>query len=230
MGILFVGIPFLIFVFGMFFIDSVKAKNTFKDKVAALKNYAGMSYREGDDTPRPKRDILTFIVIEPFIFYPSDKTLKVQHFIPGTILSGRVSDKDFNTWGINPNFVTMENLGIVSAVVYPDGSAGIPLSKCSPVSKDFIEKYKRYKVIKAIDAGSGFLLDSNESATITMQSLCPKVGDIIRGVVEDKFIYNTNAKGLSFVISQGVAKIGHYSSLFIPIESLEEVIPPLIQY
>ena len=38
MGVLFIGIPFLIFLFGMFFINSVRAKDTLKEKVAALKN------------------------------------------------------------------------------------------------------------------------------------------------------------------------------------------------
>lgn len=36
MGVLFVGIPFLIFLFGMFFINSVKAQSTLKGKVSTL--------------------------------------------------------------------------------------------------------------------------------------------------------------------------------------------------
>lgn len=39
LAILFVGIPFLIFLFGMFFINSVKAQSTLKEKVAALKDF-----------------------------------------------------------------------------------------------------------------------------------------------------------------------------------------------
>ena len=41
MGILFVGIPFLIFLFGMFFINSVKAKDTLKEKVEAFRTAMG---------------------------------------------------------------------------------------------------------------------------------------------------------------------------------------------
>lgn len=80
----------------------------------------------------------------------------------------------------------------------------------------------QYKVIKPINAGSGFLMDANGNS-VSMQSLVPKVGDIISGTIETKFIFNQNVTGISYPISAGATGAAGNSLIMIPQDALELV-------
>lgn len=80
----------------------------------------------------------------------------------------------------------------------------------------------RYKVIKQIDAGSGFIHDK-DGKVIPFQSLAPKVGDIITAPpIKEIFIFNKNMNGTSIEITS--PDNASKSELFIPAENLKQVL------
>ena len=80
----------------------------------------------------------------------------------------------------------------------------------------------QYKVIKPINVGSGFLMDKTGNK-VSMQSLTPKVGDIINGTIITEFIFNKNVTGISYPITTGRSDVGGNSKIMIPEDSLELV-------
>ena len=77
-----------------------------------------------------------------------------------------------------------------------------------------------YKVTKTISAGSGFLR-AKDGSMVSMQSLVPKIGDIVSGQIKEYFIFNKNVKGIQYQIK---TNSGESSSVLIPEENLTEVI------
>jgi hypothetical protein len=80
----------------------------------------------------------------------------------------------------------------------------------------------KFKVIKPIDAGSGYLIDGKGNS-VPMQQLVPKVGSIIEGVISEQYIFNQNLEGISYPITTNIEGQEGNSAIFIPSDSLEEV-------
>jgi hypothetical protein len=78
----------------------------------------------------------------------------------------------------------------------------------------------KYKVIKPINVGSGFLMDKMGNS-VSMQSLTPKVGDIINGTIITTFIFNKNVTGISYPITTGRSDVGGNSIIMIPEDSIQ---------
>jgi hypothetical protein len=77
----------------------------------------------------------------------------------------------------------------------------------------------QYKIIKQINAGSGYLKDINGNM-VSMQSLAPKVGGIINGTIETKYMFNQYMTGISFPITTGRNDVAGNSQIFIPKDSV----------
>ena len=77
----------------------------------------------------------------------------------------------------------------------------------------------KFKVIKQIDAGSGFLHNSMGVA-VSMQSLAPKIGSIISGTLQVRAFNNQAVSGIEYEIFADGSKRSS-SLIFIPEECLE---------
>ncbi len=73
-----------------------------------------------------------------------------------------------------------------------------------------------YVVIKEIGAGSGYLRDE-QGNMIPIQSLVPKVGDIVTGEMKTQFAWNQNITGIDYVIKLGTDE----TKIIIPAENLK---------
>lgn len=76
----------------------------------------------------------------------------------------------------------------------------------------------KYIVIKNIIVGSGYIHDKNGNA-IPIQSLVPKIGDIIEGQITEMYGQYGNQKGIKYEILSGQEK----SLVLIPLHSIKEV-------
>jgi hypothetical protein len=80
---------------------------------------------------------------------------------------------------------------------------------------------KKYRVIKEIKTGSGFLSEYGKS--IPFQSLVPKVGDIVYGEITDNAHEGVNQRGINIEIKTKEGGSGGTSRIVIPEENLEEI-------
>jgi hypothetical protein len=80
---------------------------------------------------------------------------------------------------------------------------------------------KKYKVIKEVNAGSGYLDDGREM--IPIQFLVPKVGDIIYGEITDGMVFNKNIRGIRYTIETKKGGIGGTTIIIIPEENLQVI-------
>ncbi len=79
-----------------------------------------------------------------------------------------------------------------------------------------------YRIIKPINAGGGYLQDAN-GKSVSMQSLAPKVGDVISGTITNQLIGNVTVTGISYPIHAGGQGASGNSTIMIPSDSIQEV-------
>jgi len=77
-----------------------------------------------------------------------------------------------------------------------------------------------YRVTKDVGAGAGYLYN-NIGAMIPINSLAPKVGDIVNGVIEEHTIGNITQRGINVELSTGAGQGDNKTTVFIPESSLE---------
>ncbi len=80
----------------------------------------------------------------------------------------------------------------------------------------------KFKIIKAIDAGTGALSDANGNS-VTMQSLAPKVGDIIEGEVKSNTVFGKEVSGIWFKVDAGGGTDVGEGEIYIPTDSVQKI-------
>lgn len=84
---------------------------------------------------------------------------------------------------------------------------------------DLNANIKKYKVIKEIYAGGGYI--DKGGKMIPVQSLVPKVGTIVYGEITDNMVFNKNIRGIRFTIKTKTGGIGGTTIILIPEENLQ---------
>ena len=77
----------------------------------------------------------------------------------------------------------------------------------------------QYKVVKQINAGSGYLPDSN-GAMIPMNAIVPKIGDVIELDGKVTTLAGTSVQGYSYGIDTGAPNGKGSGSILIPIDTV----------
>ena len=131
LGILFVGIPVIMVLFAMFFFDSVRAKNTLKEKVASLKSVIGNgkvpnSPNDGNGLNKPNIS-MSYILKEDYIFYGRDELKTILTFKKDAVIHGYKVQLDANIMG-DPTLVQAAVVNVKDYIQLHANNAAIPLS------------------------------------------------------------------------------------------------------
>lgn len=151
-GILFVGIPVIMVLFATFFFDSVRAKNTLKEKVASLKSVMGngkVPNNPNDGNGLNEPTIHKYYKLkEDYIFYGRDELKTILTFKKDAVIHGYKVQLDANIMG-DPTLVQAAVVNVKDYIqLHPNANnATIPLSVLTELTTVEYEAWYRIQPV-----------------------------------------------------------------------------------
>lgn len=146
-GILFVGIPVIMVLFATFFFDSVRAKNTLKEKVASLKSVMGNGKVPNDGNGLNEPTIHKYYKLkEDYIFYGRDELRTILTFKKDAVIHGYKVQLDANIMG-DPTLVQAAVVNVKDYIQLYPNNAAIPLSVLTELTTVEYEAWYRIQPV-----------------------------------------------------------------------------------